>query len=226
MGGNHIVIASKIHILLIDDHTLFRRGLKFLLSQQTDFDVVGEANDGLEGIKLVEQLKPDVVLLDLDMPMMNGKEALPQLLNAHEDLTVLMLTVSEDSADLTECMQLGASGYLLKNIEVDFLLNSIRKAVNGDNVLSPEMMGKLFVHLRKSSSEIEKQGIEILTPREKETLIWLAKGKSNKVIASEMNLAESTVKVHVQNVLRKLNLNSRVQAALYAVESGLIAKEL
>lgn len=212
----------KIKILLIDDHVLFRRGLKFLLTQQTDFDVIGEANDGLEGIKLAEQLKPDVVLLDLDMPVMHGKEALPQLLNSHHDLAVLMLTVSEDSTDLAECMRLGARGYLLKNIDVDFLLDSIRKAVEGDSVLSPEMTRKLIAHLREPEMVIKESLVETLTPREKETLIWLAKGVSNKVIARAMNLAESTVKVHVQNILRKLNLQSRVQAAIYAVEQNLI----
>lgn len=212
---------NKIRILLIDDHNLFRSGLKFLLTQQGDFEVVGEAADGLEGVKLAEQLQPDVVLLDLDMPVMHGREALPQLLSGRPDLTVLMLTVSEDAADLGDCMRMGAKGYLLKNINTNFLLDSIRKAVDGDSVLSPEMTTKLVAQLRSPQASTQNKELESLTPREREMLVWLAKGASNKVIARELDLAESTVKVHVQNLLRKLDLHSRVQAAVYAVEHGL-----
>lgn len=211
----------KTKILLVDDHTLFRSGLRFLLEQQDDFEVVGEAADGLEGIKLAEQLHPDVVLLDLDMSTMGGRDALPQLLSTQPDLAVLILTVSEDGADLTECMREGARGYLLKNIDTDFLLNGIRKAVEGDSVLSPEMTTKLINQLRKPGPLEGNSLLETLTPREKETLAWLAKGVSNKEIARSLDLTESTVKVHVQNVLRKLSLHSRVQAAVYAIEHDL-----
>lgn len=213
---------NKIKILLVDDHTLFRSGLRFLLETQKNFEIVGEASDGLEGIKLVEALHPDIVLLDLDMPIMGGREALAQLVNSHPDLIILVLTVSEANEDLIECMRLGAKGYLLKNIEADFLLKSINKALEGDSVLSPEMTTKLVNQLRKpDSQEISDKLYESLTPREMETLIWLTKGVSNKVIARSLNLTESTVKVHVQNILRKLNLHSRVQAAVYALENGL-----
>ena len=195
-----------IRILLIDDHTLFRSGVKALLQRQPDFEVVGEASDGLEGVKLVEQVEADVVLLDLDMPSMNGREALEQIRETHPNLAVLMLTVSEDCEALGECLKLGARGYLLKKIDQDFLLRSIRAAYNGDSVISPQMMTK-FVN------------------RLSETLAWLARGVSNKEIARALNLAESTVKVHVQSILRKLNLSSRVQAAIYAIEHK-IDKEL
>ena len=134
-------------ILLVDDHALFRSGLRSLLQRQEDFEIVGEAADGLEGIKLVALLRPDVVLMDIDMPVMNGKEALSQILSSQPDLAVMMLTVSEDGNDLTECMRIGARGYLLKNINVDFLLDSIRRAVDGDSVLSPEMTAKLVARL-------------------------------------------------------------------------------
>ncbi len=213
--------TSHIKILLIDDHALFRSGLRSLLQRQEDFEIGGDAADGLEGIKLVTQLKPDVVLLDIDMPVMNGKEALSQILSIHPELAVMMLTVSEDGADLTECMRIGARGYLLKNINVDFLLQSIRRAVDGDSVLSPEMTTKLVARLRSPESNKSSAEIESLTPRERETLAWLAKGVSNKHIARGLDVAESTIKVHVQSILRKLNLSSRVQAAVYAVEHGL-----
>ena len=212
---------SVINLVLIDDHTLFRTGLRFLLEQEEGFNVIGEATDGLSGIKLVEQLRPDVVLLDLDMPTITGREALPQLLNSQPDLAVLVLTVSEDAADLTECMRLGARGYLLKNINTEFLLQSIYKAVDGDSVLSPEMTSKLVSQLRSPVVSADDQALGSLTQRDRETLRHLAQGASNKVIARAMNVAESTVKVHVQNILRKLELHSRVQAAVFAVEHGL-----
>ena len=218
--NNEINQLSAIKILLIDDHSLFRNGLAYLLNQQDEFIVVGEASDGLEGTKLVAQLQPDVVLLDLDMPVMNGKEALLQILSAHPELCVLMLTVSENSEDLLECMKAGASGYLLKNIDINFLLGSILKAHEGDNVLSPEMMNKLVHGLQKPeipNPDLSKS-LDSLTVREKEVLTLLSKGMSNKMIAKALNLTESTIKVHVQNILRKLNLTSRVQAAIFVLE--------
>ena len=209
---------SHIKIALIDDHTLFRSGIKALLSRQNDFEVIGEAADGLSGVKLVAQTRPDIVLLDLDMPVMNGREALAQILSAHPEQTVVMLTVSEDSDDLTECMRLGARGFLLKNINADFLLDSIRKAVDGDNVFSPEMTARLVQSLISPAAPPKNNALSSLTPRELEILGYLAAGHSNKVIARRLDLAESTIKVHVQNILRKLELSSRVQAAVYAVQ--------
>ena len=179
-----------IKITLIDDHTLFRSGIKALLSRQPDFEVVSEASDGLAGVKMVEQLKPDVVLLDLDMPVMNGREALAQILSINPQLTVIMLTVSEDSDDLTECMRMGAKGFLLKNINADFLLESIRKAVDGDNVFSPEMTSRLVQSLISPSPSRSDHLLEQLTPREMEILGYLAAGHSNKIIARHLNLAE------------------------------------
>ena len=209
---------SHIKIALIDDHTLFRSGIKALLSRQNDFEVIGEAADGLSGVKLVAQTRPDIVLLDLDMPVMNGREALAQILSAHPEQTVVMLTVSEDSDDLTECMRLGARGFLLKNINADFLLDSIRKAVDGDNVFSPEMTARLVQSQISPAAPPKNNALSSLTPRELEILGYLAAGHSNKVIARRLDLAESTIKVHVQNILRKLELSSRVQAAVYAVQ--------
>ena len=139
----------------------------------------------------------------------------------HPELAVLMLTVSEDGEDLAECMRLGARGYLLKNINAEFLLSSIRRAVTGDSVLSPEMTAKLVARLRDPRPAASRPDVDSLTPRERETLRHLARGASNKEIARSLDLAESTVKVHVQNILRKLNLSSRVQAAVFAVENEL-----
>lgn len=209
-----------IKIILIDDHTLFRSGIKALLSRQHGFEVIGEAADGLSGIKMISRLQPDVVLLDLNMPGMNGREALSQIISINPQQAVIMLTVSEDSDDLTECIRIGARGYLLKNINADFLLESIRKAAEGDegdNVFSPEMTAKLVKSLISPQPAQGTQALSSLTPRELEILGYLAAGHSNKIIARHLDLAESTVKVHVQNLLRKLNLSSRVQAAVYAI---------
>ena len=208
----------KISIILIDDHTLFRSGIKALLARQADSEVVGEAADGLSGVKLVEQHKPDVVLLDLDMPVMNGREALAQILSSQPQQTVVMLTVSEDSEELTECMRLGARGFLLKNINADFLVDAIKKAANGDNVFSPEMTARLVQSLIQPQAAAPTSVLDSLTPRELEILGHLAAGHSNKIIARKLDLAESTIKVHVQNILRKLELSSRVQAAVFAVQ--------
>ena len=209
---------QKIRIVLIDDHNLFRSGIKALLSRQADFDIVGEVADGLSGVKLVEQTKPDIVLLDLDMPVMNGREALAQILSVRSEQNVVMLTVSEDSEDLTECMRFGARGFLLKNINADFLVDSIKRAVDGDNVFSPEMTARLVQSLIPPHNAGTGSALDTLTPRELEILGHLAAGHSNKIIARQLDLAESTIKVHVQNILRKLELSSRVQAAVYAVQ--------
>lgn len=210
--------THTIKIVLIDDHTLFRSGIKALLARQEDCEVIGEAADGLSGVKLVEQSQPDVVLLDLDMPVMNGREALAQILSTRPQQVVVMLTVSEDSEDLTECMRLGARGFLLKNINVDFLVDAVKKAAVGDNVFSPEMTARLVQSLINPNPSAATGALETLTQRELEILGYLAVGCSNKVIARKLDLAESTIKVHVQNILRKLELTSRVQAAVYAVQ--------
>ncbi len=209
---------DTIRIALIDDHTLFRSGIKALLTRQDNYEVVGEAADGLSGVKLVEQTTPDVVLLDLDMPVMNGREALAQILSSRPEQVVVMLTVSEDSEDLTECMRLGARGFLLKNIHADFLVDAIRKAAEGDNVFSPEMTARLVQSLIQPNTPPATRALDALTTRELEILGYLAAGHSNKIIARKLNLAESTIKVHVQSILRKLELSSRVQAAVYAVQ--------
>lgn len=209
---------DKIRIVLIDDHNLFRSGIKALLSRQVNFDIVGEAADGLSGVKLVEQTNPDIVLLDLDMPVMNGRETLAQILSVRHEQNVVMLTVSEDGEDLTECMRLGARGFLLKNINAEFLVDCIKRAVDGDNVFSPEMTARLVQSLIRPQHTSTGSALDTLTPRELEILGHLAAGHSNKIIARQLDLAESTIKVHVQNILRKLELSSRVQAAVYAVQ--------
>lgn len=218
---------KPIRVLIVDDHTLFRSGIKALLQRQEGFEVVGEAGDGLEGVKRAKQLKPDVVLLDLHMPGISGREAV-QLINEEvPGINVVMLTVSEDAEDLVDTLRGGARGYLLKNIETDYLVDAIQRAARGESVMSPQMTGKLVQEIRQpkggpaaGDSEREK-----LSPREKEIITLLAKGASNKEMARVLGVAESTVKIHVQNILKKLHLSSRVQAAVYAVEHGMAQKD-
>lgn len=215
---------SAIRVLLVDDHTLFRSGVKSLLQRHGDFEVVGEAADSLEGVKRAGELRPDVVLLDLHMPGISGKDAVKLFLEAAPETHIVMLTVSENAADLLDSLRAGASGYLLKNIETETLLDSIRRAADGDSVVSSQMTGKLVRGLqaaRETPAEAEK---DALSPREREILSHIAKGSSNKEIARTLELAESTVKIHVQHILRKLNLASRVQAAVYAIEKGLASR--
>lgn len=212
---------TPISVLLIDDHTLFRSGIHSLLQRYPDFSVVGEAADGVEGIKRAKQLQPDVVLLDLNMPGISGLETLQLLLQDRPDVVVIMLTVSEDAEDLATALQSGARGYLIKNIDADYLVRAIRRAAAGEAVVAEAMTAKLVSRLLSGVPQAEAPSeLDKLTPREKEILACLAKGESNKNIARTLDVAESTVKIHVQNVLKKLNLTSRVQAAVFAVERG------
>jgi two-component system nitrate/nitrite response regulator NarL len=217
---------KPISILLVDDHTLFRSGIRSLLQRYPEFAVVGEASDGVEGIKRAKQLQPDVVLLDLNMPGMSGLETLQLLLQDCPDVAVMMLTVSEEAEDLTAALQAGAKGYLIKNIEADFLVRAIKRAAAGESVLAESMTSKLVAQLQGGPAKaVEPSELDKLTPREKEILACLARGDSNKIIARTLDVAESTVKIHVQNILKKLNLSSRVQAAVFAVEHRLAAPE-
>ena len=212
----------SIRILLVDDHTLFRSGLEALLSRQADFEIVGEASDGLEGVKLAEQLKPDLVLLDLDMPVMNGTEALAQMLAANRELPVVMLTVSEDAEDLKEAFVLGARGYLVKNIDAEYLVNGVRQVVAGESVMSPEMTSKFVNGIRAKHlslmPEVRPETVKSLTERERQILGCLAQGASNREMANLLNMSESTVKAHLQRIMRRFDFSSRVQAAVFAAE--------
>lgn len=220
---------NPIRVLIVDDHTLFRSGIKLLLQRQEGFEVVGEAGDGLEGIKRAKQLAPDVVLLDLHMPGISGREAVQLIAEEVPGTRVVMLTVSEDAEDLVDCLRAGATGYLLKNIETEFLVDALQRAARGESVMSPQMTGKLVQELRTHPKEAASHAQDVerekLSPRETEIILLLAKGASNKEVARALNVAESTVKIHVQNILKKLNLSSRVQAAVYAVEHGLVQRE-
>ncbi len=214
--------TRRIRVVVVDDHTLFRRGLIALLGRAPEFEVVGEAADGFEGVQTALATRPDVVLLDLHMPGIGGIEALRSILTEAPGTHVVLLTVSEEADDLMAALRAGALGYLLKNIDGEFLISALRRAADGESVMSPEMNTKLLREIRTGGTA--STAAPALSPREREILVSLARGASNKEVARELGVAESTVKIHVQHILRKLGLASRVQAAVWAVEQGLVPK--
>jgi two-component system nitrate/nitrite response regulator NarL len=216
--------TEPITVLLVDDHTLFRSGVGSLLQRDPRIKVAGEASSGADGIERALQLKPDVILLDLHMPGLSGVETLRQILQGWPEAAVIMLTVSEEGEDLVDALQAGARGYLIKNIDAAYLARAIERAAAGESVLAESMAAKLVGQLQKQrepKAPAPPSALDKLTPREREILACLARGESNKLIARVLDLAESTVKIHVQNILKKLGLSSRVQAAVFAVEQGL-----
>lgn len=220
---------TPIRILVVDDHTLFRRGLTALLSRDPRLCVVGDAADAGQAQRKAQELQPDIILLDNHLPGVTGVGALPDLLLAAPGARILMLTVSEDENDLAAALRAGAAGYLLKTIEGDELAAAITKAMNGDSVIAPEMTSKLVAAYRGASSgftplpeEVVQTPLSSLSPRELDVLRSIARGASNKEIAREYGIAETTVKIHVQHLLRKLDVDSRVHAAVIATEAGLL----
>jgi two-component system nitrate/nitrite response regulator NarL len=212
-----------IRVLVVDDHTLFRRGLIALLAADARFAVIGEAADAGEALRRAAELQPDIVLLDNHLPGVRGVDALAGLKAAAPQARVLMLTVSEDERDLAAALRGGARGYLLKTVDSDGLTDALLRTAGGESVVSPEMTGKLVNAFQALGSDAQVPAstadadpIHSLSPREREILGHIAKGASNKEIARALDIAETTVKIHVQHILRKLNLGSRVQAAVYA----------
>ena len=237
--------TRAIRLLLVDDHTLFRRGLKAQLSQDERLEVTGEASDLGEALRCLTQARPDLILLDNHLPGVRGVDGIATLKDALPGVRVLMLTVSENAEDLAAALQGGADGYLLKTMESEQLADSIEKVLAGESVISPEMMTKLVAVFRQRPmmppapvpdsaatrvapapapppDQPAAPGLDLLSPREREILLLIARGDSNKLIARELDIAETTVKIHVQHILRKLCLTSRVQAAVYATTHGIV----
>ncbi|MEO8752743.1 MAG: response regulator [Casimicrobiaceae bacterium] len=215
-----------IRILVVDDHTLFRRGLTALLARDPHLHVVGDAADAGEALRRAQELQPDLILLDNHLPGVNGVDVVPALRDAVPGVRVLMLTVSEDEQDLVMALRAGAIGYLLKTIEGDALVAAIARAMRGESVVAEEMTGKLVAAYREATaapvSAPPASKVAQLSPREQEILRGIARGASNKEIGRELGIAETTVKIHVQHVLRKLDVSSRVQAAVIASGHGLV----
>jgi two-component system nitrate/nitrite response regulator NarL len=223
-----------IQLLVVDDHTLFRRGLVALLLQDGRFAIAGQAGDMGEALRCCGSQPPDVILLDNHLPGVRGVDGIPALKDAYPQTRILMLTVSENEEDLAGAMLAGADGYLLKTVETEQLCDSIEKVLGGECVISPDMMTKFVSAFRTKAPTskgdaqtlapepvAEDPAVESLSVREREILGLIARGDSNKLIARALDIAETTVKVHVQHIFRKLGLTSRVQVAVYAAARGL-----
>lgn len=218
--------AQPIRVLVVDDHTLFRRGLIALLAGDARFEIVAEAGDVNEAHQRAAAMQPDVILLDNHMPGVSGVDALAGFKAVSPQSRVLILTVSEDERDLSAALRGGARGYLLKTMDSEMLTSAIQRTMAGESVVSPEMTSKLVSAFQAGSGasrrppEGDPDPLHSLSPRELEILSLITKGASNKEVARDLGIAEATVKIHVQHILRKLNLSSRVQAAVYLAGRG------
>jgi len=208
-----------IRVLVADDHSIVRKGLRAFLSLQSDLEIVGEAADGEEAVRMAQQLEPDVVLMDIKMPMMDGIAATAAIRRDLPDTEVIALTSVLEDASVVGAIKAGAIGYLLKDTEADDLCRAIKAAAAGQVQLSPEAAARLVREVRAPDSP------EPLSQRELDVLKLLGEGNSNKEIAKSLTLSEKTVKTHVSNILGKLNVPSRTQAALYAVRIGLVSPD-
>ncbi|MBT5981990.1 MAG: response regulator [Acidiferrobacteraceae bacterium] len=215
-----------MNVLIVDDHALFRVGLQGLLERR-GIEIIGTAADGEEGIRLAQELHPDVVLLDLRMPELGGLSVLRRLADQGLDVPVVMLTTSADETDLSESLRNGARGYLLKDMEPDELIVALQDIVAGKIVVAPGLTGvlaDLVRHGDRRERKDEMAPFSSLTPREHEILCHLSEGQSNKVIARHLDISDGTVKLHVKAILRKLSVHSRVEAAVMAVEKGVCSR--
>lgn len=209
-------MSDTIRVLIIDDHPLFRRGVRQLLELEDGYEVVGEAASGQEGIDLARALDPDLILLDLNMKGIDGLETLRTLRDLGVDARIILLTVSNSADDLMSAIRAGCDGYILKDNDPADILRLLTSAMDGKNAISPELMSLLATALREEGAS-DRRSKANLTEREIAILKCLAAGKSNKLIGRELDIMESTVKVHIRNLLRKLQFRSRVEAAVWAV---------
>lgn len=219
-----------ITIALIDDHKLFREGVKRILSFEPSFEVVAEADDGHEAKEIVGEYEPDIVLMDINMPEMNGIEATKELLQENPDLKIIILSIHEDESYVTHALQTGAQGYLLKEMDTESLMEAIKVVYDGGSYLHPKVTHNLVQEYRKlvksnestaSVAEIEhRKPLHLLTKRECQVLQLLSEGQSNRKIAETLVISEKTVKNHVSNILQKMDVNDRTQAVVTAIRNG------
>ena len=215
--------TDTLRVLLVDDHDLFRTGLRNLLSEQ-GLDVIGEATTGSEAVAHVREMTPDVVVMDLNMPAMGGVEATRHIAEVAPLTRVVMLTISDEDRDITDAILAGACGYLLKDASIDDLVAGIQAAARGEALISPHIASKVLQRMRATSPQPAMEDLirTELSEREIEVLKLLANGKDNAVIAAELHISPKTVKNHISNILMKLQIDNRIQAAVFAVRSGIV----
>ena len=216
---------ERLRVMVVDDHALFRRGLEMVLGNEADIELVGEASDGAEAIERAQEVMPDIVLMDVRMPKRSGIEATTQIKDLMPHVKILMLTISDEEADLYDAIKAGASGYLLKEIPIEEVADAIRSVWAGQSRISPSMASKLlteFAAISKASAERPQMPTPRLTDREMEVLKLVAQGMNNRDIAKQLFISENTVKNHIRNILEKLHLHSRMEAVVYAVREKMI----
>ncbi|HKG50237.1 MAG TPA: response regulator transcription factor [Actinomycetales bacterium] len=217
--------TEPIRVLVADDHVLYRRGLEMVLGTEEGIEIVGEAGDGAEAIRRVEELLPDVVLMDIRMPRRSGIEACTAIKDVVPSTKIVILTISDEESDLYEAVRAGANGYLLKDVPGEEIAEGIRAVASGQSLISPSMASKLlteFASMIKKNDERPQLPVPRLTERELEVLKLVARGLANRDIAKELFISENTVKNHVRNILEKLQLHSRMEAVVYAVREKIL----
>ena len=211
-----------VKVMIADDHSMIREGLKQLLELEGDFEVIAEACDGVDCLEKLKTVVPDILLLDINMPNMNGIETLKKMKQMDFETKIIMLTVYDTREYLIETLNLGANGYMLKDAETDSLVKAIEAVYNGGSYIHPNLAGELFKEInRQRVSRNIKSGVDSLTRREYEVLLLIAEGMSNKDISDHLVISEKTVKNHVSSILRKLDLQDRTQAAIFAIKQKL-----
>ncbi len=212
---------KKIKVAIVDDHALIREGIKKLLELEDAFDIVALAGDGYEALELIKTTRPDVVLLDINMPNMNGIDCLKQIKTHYAETKVIMLTIHEDAEYLIETISIGAEGYVLKDADVSSLIKAIQKVVQGEVYIHPTLSGILVREYKRKDKNMEDVIGNSLTKREYEVIRLISRGYNNKEIATELYISEKTVKNHVSNIFKKIKVTDRTQAALYAIKHNI-----
>ncbi len=215
---------KQVRVLLADDHSLFREGLAGIIAAQTDMQVVGQANDGLEAFVMAQELKPDLILMDVQMPTMDGLEATQKIKQVLPETIIVMLTIRSDDDMLFEALKNGAQGYLLKDIQSQYMLEMLRGALRGEAAISPSLAGRVLSEFRRLSKGgiAEKDNDNELTEREQQVLLQASKGATDKEIASTLNISLNTVKTHIRNILAKLHVTTRREATKAAKAKGML----